>query len=229
MPSDFVKQEDSTFAVQLKTFSDGVNSTSAPNGATVGLSPAQCLEAKNDAAYVLHVNQQQDKAKGFSQAFTKFKNDLRNGSATPIIEPVFDVPAAPPTAVLAGVEGRFRQKATSVKNSLNYTTAIGEAWGIVAPAGSSDLGLPGFTINFDAGHPIINWTKGRADSVDIYKDSGAGWVYMGRDLKSPWKDISPLPAAGSTAIWKYKIIFVKNDEQTGDFSEVREATVKGNI
>src|SRR5689334_23126422 len=177
--ADFVKQEDSKFALQLKAFSDGVNATSAPNGATVGLTSSECDEAKADALYVQYVMQQQEKAQAFSQAYTKFKNDLRKGEGK-LSEPLMDVPGTVPTAVDGGVDTRFRQKAATVKNSTKYTTAIGEAWDIIAPAGSTDVAVPGFQLNLDAGHPIINWTKGNADAVDIWKDDGTGWKKLDR-------------------------------------------------
>jgi hypothetical protein len=226
---DFVKSEDPKFSLQLNTFADGLGSATPPNGGTVGFTPGEISEAQKDADYVKYVIEQQDKAKAFSQSYTKYKNDLRMGSATPITEPVMDVPAVVPPAVAAGVEARFRQKAAKAKNSGNYTQAIGEAWDIVAPVSSGTLGVPTFEIHLAAGHPILDWIKDISDGVDIWKDdgSGTGFIYIGRDNKSPFPDKSDLPAAGQSKIWKYKLIYVVNDEPVGDYSAVLEVTVKG--
>lgn len=223
--NDFVKRENAEFSTQLTTFSDGVNSATAPNGATVGLTGGEIAEAKADAKYMAYVNQQQDKSQDFAQAYTKFRKDLRKGSDTPIIEPVFNVPATVPTAVLAGVEDRFRKKVAAVKAHANYTPAIGEAWGIVADEASADLGLPEFEIVFAGNHPVLRWKKKTADAIRIEKDKGQGWYHADNDIKSPWADKDDLPPAGQSAVWKYRIIYLINDEQVGAFSAPQIVTV----
>ena len=106
---------------------------------------------------------------------------------------------------------------------------MGEQLRIVAPESSLTLGLPPFSITLAAGHPVISWTKGSSDGVDIWKDDGkgGGFHYLGRDNKSPFADKSDLPLGAATALWKYKLIYVVNDEPVGDYSAVQEVTVKG--
>jgi hypothetical protein len=225
MAKDFVKQEDAEFSVQLKAFGDGVGSTSPPNGATVGLTPAEITEAQKDAAYVKYVLEELEKSKGFSQSFTKYKNDLRYSSVNPIIVPSYEVPATIPAVVPAGVEKRFRDKAAKVKISPNYTAGIGEAWRIVAPVETVVIEVPEFYIEFVAGRPVLNWKKKNSDGCEVWKDKGAGWYHAGNDTKSPYIDKDDLPAAGTSAVWKFKIIYLKNDEQIGGFSAVITITV----
>ncbi len=224
---DFVEKEDKEFSTQLKTFSDGMNSATAPNGATVGMSPAEIAEAKKDSDYFKYALDQQDKAKGFSQSFTKYKNDLRKGSTVAIVEPVFDVPAVVPPAVTAGVEDRFRKKVAKVKKSGSYTRGIGEAWHIEAPESTVELGIPEFEVVIAANHPVLKWKKKTADAARIEKDrsDGKGWVFMDNDFKSPWVDKDDLPPAGQSAVWNYRIIYLVNDEQVGDYSKVITVTV----
>ena len=224
---DFVEKEDKEFSTQLKTFSDGVNSATAPNGATVGLSTGEIAAAKKDADYFKYALDQQDKAKGFSQSFTKYKNDLRKGSDVAIVEPVFDMPATVPPAVDAGVEDRFRKVVAKVKKSGSYTKGMGEAWHIEAPEFTEELGIPQFTVELAAGHPLLKWPKKTADAIQIWKDDGTGFRFLDRDMKSPFVDKEDLPAAGQSKIWKYKIIYIINDEPVGDYSAVIEVTVKG--
>jgi hypothetical protein len=229
--NDFVEREDAEFATQIKTFADGLDSTTAPNGATVGMTSGEITEAKNDAAYVKYVQEQQDKAKGFSQSYTKYKNDLRKGSDVAIVEPVFNVPGTVPTAVTAGVEDRFRAKVAKVKKSGSYTRGIGEAWHIEAPEVTVEIEVPEFSIEFVTGHPVIKWKKKNSDGIEIWKErgDGKGFVHVGNDTKSPWIDKDDLPPTGQSAVWSYKIVYLINDEQVGGFSAVVTVTVSSDV
>jgi hypothetical protein len=102
---------------------------------------------------------------------------------------------------------------------------------IVAPDEVFDatLGKPTFKVFMDSGHPVLKWVKGKFQGVDIYKDSGTGWVKKERDLMSPWVDTDPLPLAGQTAVWKYKMVYVFDDKTTGTYSDEVTVTVYGNV
>jgi hypothetical protein len=129
--------------------------------------------------------------------------------------------------VTAGVEQRFRDKAAKVKISPNYTQGIGDAWRIVAPVTIEEIEVPEFYILFTAGHPVLKWKKKNAHAAQIWKDNGdgKGFYHAGDDIKSPWIDKDDLPAAGTSAVWKYKIIYLINDEVVGGFSAVITVTV----
>src|SRR6266446_1189694 len=62
------------------------------------------------------------------------------------------------------------------------------------------------------GHPNLRWTKGKFDGVEIWKDSGTGLVKLDRDMRPDYIDKTNLPANGTAAVWRYKMIYLMNDE-----------------
>lgn len=67
------------------------------------------------------------------------------------------------------------------------------------------------------------------DGIHIYVDrSNSGvFTYLARDSKPNFIDNAPLPPAGQSAVWAYKVIYVKNDEEVGLVSDVLNVTVSG--
>ncbi|MGC4023066.1 MAG: hypothetical protein QM734_14540 [Cyclobacteriaceae bacterium] len=130
------------------------------------------------------------------------------------------------------VEQRFRLLVQRLIHSPAYTTAIGEDLGIEGPAiNMTPANLkPAFFIELSSGgYPNLRWTKGRTDGVEIWKDGGQGFVKLDRDMKPDYIDKSNLPPAGTLAIWKYKMIYVVNDEVVGNWSDVVSVTVVGEV
>jgi hypothetical protein len=221
---DFVEKEDSKFVIQLKDFWEGL----VLHGGTLGFIAGEITAAENDYKYMKHVLDKQSNSQTYSQGYTQFKNNIRKSDLTSATEPGLAAPALVP-AVAPDVEGRFRKAAEKAKAHVGYTQAIGEVLHIVAPEGSTDLGTPEFKIFMDSGHPVLKWKKGNSDGIEIWKDSGTGYAKLDRDTKSPYVDTSALPAAGSSAVWKYKIIFVLDDATTGVYSTETSVTVLGEV
>ena len=67
------------------------------------------------------------------------------------------------------------------------------------------------------------------DSLELCKDwsDGKGFVLLTYTTSPDYADPSPLPAPGTSAVWKYKGIYRLNDAQTGQWSDVAAIGVIG--
>jgi len=171
--------------------------------------------------------------KAFKEDVTGYKNILRSGpeSVSLDVPPVFNNPGPVPATVLSGVFIRIARLALRIKSHDKYNTSIGE-----------DLLLEGADQIIDTTNwkPIIrgkqvaskvelDWPKDDADGIDFYVDrhDDKGWIFLARDTNPGYTDTFPLPPSGQTASWDYKAIYVLDDEQVGNFSDVISVVVKG--
>jgi hypothetical protein len=119
-----------------------------------------------------------------------------------------------------------------IVNHLNFTPALGEDLGITSPvvAFSKASGKPTFSAQLTSGgYPLLVWLRGKFEGVEIWKDSGSGFVKLDRDMRPDYIDKSTLPAAGASAAWRYKMIYLINDEHVGVWSDVVTVTVYGEV
>jgi hypothetical protein len=67
------------------------------------------------------------------------------------------------------------------------------------------------------------------DSLELWKDwgDGKGMVFLTITTNTDYADMSPLPAPGVSAVWKYKGIYRLNDAQVGQWSDVATIGVMG--
>ena len=113
------------------------------------------------------------------------------------------------------------------------------------PAIGQDLGLIGADITLDlttlkpildgslqAAHPNIGWTKQGLDGLPRklsgLVDRGTGtFGFLAFDTIPDYLDTAPLPAPGTSAVWKYKAIYRLGDDQVGQWSDVFSIPVAG--
>lgn len=195
------------------------------------ISAADLASAQADAAAFRNTLQGQQRAQANAQQWTALKNLLRDGgtgsAAPPAAAPTPpSVPEVPP-----GVIPRFTAQATRIKNHKNYTPAIGQDLGIVGAEQTVDPSAwkPVLGIKTQAGRPTVAWTKGGADALEIWVDrgDGPGFAFLAIDLKPDYPDSFPLPAPGTSALWKYRAIYRLGDDQVGQWSDVISVTVGG--
>lgn len=227
--SDWIQREDLKFLTQLNNFAGALPAYAA----TFGLNPTQVTAIQNDAAFALFVITRIEQADNYKQNWVKLKDQVRYGTGGDVLAP-FPAPISvidAPPAVQPNVEKRFRELVKTIKANANYTKGIGEALGIEKPESEvnpSD-GKPEFTIHTDSGHPVVKWKKSIYDGVDVYVDRGTGFTRAERDLRPPYVDRHPLPAVGTSAVWKYKLIYVYKDETIGSWSDEVAVTVVGEV
>jgi hypothetical protein len=227
-----VEKADAAFNLQLKNFANKISTYST----ALGLTAAEVTAIKADAAAFDYLLSNQEAVQTFAQTYTAYKNLLRKGGQSVLgALPTAPVFAAAPAMPAPNVESRFRSLTQRISNSSAYTTAIGEDLGIEGPSAAAakatmTAGKPVFFIELSlGGHPNLRWTKGKFDGVEIWKDSGTGFTKLDRDMRPDYIDKSNLPAAGIAAVWKYKMIYLLNDEPIGNWSDVVSVTVVGEV
>jgi hypothetical protein len=206
------------FAAKLPTYA-----------ATVGVTPAEVTQTTADDAYFAFVVGAQNQHSKTTRDWTAYKNALRSGTTIGAM-PTTPALGVPPTAVPAGIFSRVSALAARIKKHPAYTEAIGQDLGIIGAEQSVDPTTvkPILELTLQAGHPNVGWTKSGMDSLEIWVDRGTGvFAFLTIDTVPDYLDTTVLPAAGASAVWKYKAIYRFNDEQVGQWSDVATIGVVG--
>lgn len=87
--------------------------------------------------------------------------------------------------------------------------------------------IPNLSIRLDARHPLMKWTKGTSDGVQLYVDrrDNNGFVALSKVFRNTYLDTASLPAAAFTATWDYKARYLIGDDEVGQFSPVLSINV----
>jgi hypothetical protein len=206
------------FAAKLPTYA-----------ATVGVTAAEVTQTTADDAYFAFVVGAQNQHAKTTRDWTAYKNALRSGTTVGAM-PTTPALGVPPTAVPAGIFSRVSALAARIKKHPAYTEAIGQDLGIIGAEQSVDLTTvkPILNLTLQAGHPNVGWTKSGMDGIEIQVDRGTGtFAFLTIDTVPDYLDTATLPAAGASAVWKYKAIYRLNDEQVGQWSDVATIGVMG--
>ena len=226
----YLKKGDGPFADQLELFAKGLPALQV----AFGLTDAEIKSAGADAILNRWAFQVQTQIQKFSPSITGFKNLLRygNGSEVLTIIPIPPIFGMAPDLVDANDQLRFTKLADKIKANLNYTTDIGIGLGIegahtpfVPGAGTPNLSGS----NASGGHPLLHYTKSEYEGVQLWKDSGDGKGYVMLNVSNhpDYLDLSALPAAGVSALWKYKAVYLYKGAVVGNWSPVISVTVVG--
>lgn len=209
-------------------------SSKLPTHATaVGITAAEVTAIQKDAAIFQYILTMLEACKQTVNNVTSYKNLLKHavgqqhlGATIPAL-PVLST--APPT-VPEGVFDRVSKLVKRIKASANYTDAMGNDLGIIAPTQTTDVSSmqPDLSVKLDAGRPHIKCTKGYADAIDLYVDrkDGSGFVLIGRLLKLDYIDVVSLPTGTVLAEWDYKAMYVIGNDNVGLMSSVVSIVVK---
>ena len=222
----FMPSTDSGKADLLDHFS-GAISRYAP---LLDVSAVDMAALKADAEAFRYALRAQTDVLAYAQHWTAYKNVLKDGGSGTADWPITLTQASPvPPAVSPGVIARLAALAAHIKTHKNYTSAIGQDLWLIGSTHVVDTSTwkPILTIQNQAGHPIIVWSKGQASAIEIWVDRGDGhdFVLLTINTEPNTTDSSPLPVAG--AIWKYKAIYRLHDEQVGQWSDVLSVSVGG--
>ena len=201
------------------------------HAATVGVTPAEVTSTQADNLYFTWVCKAKDFYSTATQQWTAYKNAAREGTGVTL----GDLPAAPnlggvPDPVAPGIFTRAAALAGRIKKHSGYTEAIGQNLGIIGADQTVDLTAmkPVLTLTLQAGHPNVGWTKQGMGALEIWVDRGTGtFAFLALDSEPDYLDTAPLPAPGTSAVWKYKAIYRLHDEQVGQWSDVASISVMG--
>lgn len=134
-----------------------------------------------------------------------------------------------PASVAPGIFVRAAALVARIKVSPGYTESIGQTLNVIGAQQTVDLTTikPIITAQLDAGQVDIGWTKQGMDGIEIQVDRGTGFVFLAIDTIPGYTDTAPLPAAGQSALWKYKAIYRHGDDRVGQWSDVVSIPVAG--
>jgi hypothetical protein len=198
----------------------------------VGITAAEVTAIQKDAAMYQYILSMLEAYKQTVNNITSYKNLLKHAVGQQHLGaiPIAPTLAAAPAAVTEGVFDRASKLGKRIKASANYTEAMGNDLGIIAPTQTIDTNTmqPDITVKLDADRPHIKCTKGYADAIDLYVDrkDGAGFVLIGRLLKLDYIDVVPLPTNTVLAEWDYKARYVIGNDPVGLMSSVVSVVVK---
>jgi len=229
----FIAKDEESFMIQLNTFADKIDQYKL----TLDIAQAKVDSVKADRemfTFILPLNNQ---VQTYAQGFTGYKKLLRFGNNNEVLGavPVLNFPPPPfPALVAANIDTRFRDLVQDCAGSPNFNDTIGQDLGIVAPVVPFDptTGTPVFSIELSTGgYPNLKWKKGKFQGVEIWKDSGdaQGFKKLDRDMRPDYIDKSNLPPVGTSKVWKYKMIYLLDDEVAGNWSDELTVTVYGEV
>jgi hypothetical protein len=224
----YLPSSDADRAVWLNNFAAKIGTYAT----SVGITAAEVTSITNDKAFFQYVVNMVDAYKQTLNNLTSYKNMLKHAVGQQHIGAIPTAPAlgAAPAAVTEGVFDRISKFVQRIKASINYTEAIGEDLGIIAPDSVIDPTTlqPVLKVKLDAGRPHIKSSKGVADAIDLYVDrkDGAGFILLGRLLKADYIDTANLPSATPLAEWDYKARYVIGNDPVGLMSAVESIVVK---
>ncbi len=167
-----------------------------------------------------------------AEGVNAYKHILLFGGELGDIPSLPTLPTGPaPVVTSAGVIQRFRDIVQDTAKSPKITLDIMRNLGILAPESKDDINAakPVFHLAYSsAGHPMIVWTKGHFDGVEIWKGKdGITFAKLDKDIKPDYIDKSDLPVATKAENWYYKLIYFIDKDQVGQFSDVQSIAVAG--
>ena len=164
-----------------------------------------------------------------AKLWTAFKNLQRDGGPGETAYPNVSNLPAPVPAVPLGIIPRLTNVVARIKAARNYSDAIGQDLDIVGSlqAADTDGAKPILDITTKAGRPNIQWSKGKADALEIWVDRSDDKGFALFTIASSPRVPDPTPLPASPARWKYKAIYRLKDTQIGDWSDVVSVAVGG--
>ncbi len=223
--SDYIPDTDEGTAALFERFRDTIGSYSALLGLTAPEVAAQAADATWFRYTLNHAISMRDSG---SQC-TAYKNLLLTGSGDAPIPVTPPLPTPEPPDVMPGILTRFRDLVRRVKAAPAYTESVGEALGIIGPESEMpdpSTVTPGISLRTTGGQVEVVWKKGMMEAIEIQKDPGTGtWQFLAVDTRPNYTDTTPFPTPAAT--WKYRAIYTKDSQRTGQWSNVAEISVGG--
>jgi hypothetical protein len=223
----FMPIKDADKQLWLQNFSGKLSTYAAKYNITA----AQVTDTQNGSAYFNYWLNYKNQYDVYLKKLTEYKNEVRSGTSTTSVVPTPPVMSAVPTAVSPGIFVRAAAIANIIKSTNTYAVADGNDLGIEGAVDGTDPQTMKPIISvvlIGGGKPEVQWKKMGMDGINIYVDRGTGtFTFLALDTHPHYTDTAPLPAAGASAVWKYKAIYHLDDTETGLWSDVASITVTG--
>ena len=198
--------------------------------AALGLASADTASVTADALFFTYCLNSVGQVAAYSQQWTAYKNSARNGTGVSLgLAPAAPSLGTAPAAVAPNIFGRATALVARIKVAPGYTDSIGQALQVIGADHTVDVNSlkPVLTAQLGAGQVGIGWAKQGMDGIELQVDRGAGFVFLAIDTIPGYTDTAPLPAAGQSALWKYKGIYRQGDDRVGQWSDVVSVAVAG--
>lgn len=195
----------------------------------LGLTENDLNEVKADAAAFAYTLSALETVQSNGKLWTAFKNQQRDGGSGGTAYPNLTNLPAPVPAVPLGIIPRLSNLVARIKAARGYSEAIGKDLNIVGTVQVMEIDevKPIIEITTRGGHPIIQWSKGDADALEIWvdrnDDRGFGLFTIANSPRIT--DTTPVPA--TPVQWKYKAIYRLKDDRIGDWSTITPVAVGG--
>ena len=171
----------------------------------------------------------------YSRGLTAFRQELLYGvesGSVVTLSPVQPNLDAVPADIDPDIVGRAAAIGKRIKAHKDFTEADGQDLGLFGKEVTESGSKIAFTIRFLARHPELVWKKNHHTGIQVYANytGNEQWQWIGTGVTPNFIDQHPLPLAGQSAIWRYRIVYVdKNMNQVGEFSDVVSVTVAGAV
>lgn len=232
MKQSYLPRTDAKRVIWLQNFAGKLPNFSAKYGIT----PSELADMAASAVFFSFWHDYTNKVQEYTRSVLAYRDEMRDGTAngaSPSVQPVAPALTGIPPAPAPGIFLRARALTRRIKAHAGYTEADGLDLGIVGEEESFDpqnlqpelkLRLVG------GGHPEIVWVKKQADAIELYVSrNGGAYTFLAIDTRPNYTDNHPLPAVGTSEVWKYKAIYRLHDAQIGSFSDEVSVTVAGNV
>ena len=193
---------------------------------TTGFIAADVTAVQNDYAMLSYIVNLATVYREESKERVQYKDTFLDGPLGTVTPASPTVPTiAPPAAIPPpGILPRLRAIVQRIKSHPNYTAAMGQDMGIIAPVSiPTGTPKPDATAEAQPGSQILlKWVKGAYDGVQIESQRAAEttWTLIGMDTSSPYLDARPPLVAGQPEIRRYRLRYFLNDAPTGDYSNI---------
>ena len=243
MKKYYLPKEDAKLVEWLQNLSAKISIYAAK----YGISAAEIAFIQNAAAYFIFWFNALSQLNGAVQKVTAFKNQIRDGvkaGGSQGVTPVDILFGTPPTAVPPGILPTIRTIVARIKKNQAYSKSDGEDLKIEGDEQTEDINTlkPAFKIELKAGHPNLIWKKGISQGVKIKQatlqigqtptpeamaENKDFFTFLATDTQPDYLDNTPLPPFGQTVVWAYTMVYLLNDEEVGEWSDIVFVTVTG--
>lgn len=124
----------------------------------------------------------------------------------------------------------IREGVNQIKKSDDYNEAVGRSLKIISTTVNNkdwDDMKPNPKIKILANAVQISYTKSKSEGVRIFsrRNGETEFKYLAQNTSSPFKDSRPNQAGFSSERREYKLVYVKDNELVGQYSDVVSANV----
>lgn len=230
MPSDYLPDDIQSLCEWLENWKIEF----AAVGSSLGFSAGEVTAVVGDANWALYACRSASDSSSFASAWVEYRDRLLYGNPNDPLgaTPGTTAPTVPvSTAPLLGVVTRIRTTVKRVKGSPVYTPTMGEALRITPSGTAPDpesakpnprvRALPMFQSE-------LRWARRSFPGVLLQgaREGEAGWTDLGVKTGSAHVDARPPLVANKPEVRQYRMIYVKDDEPVGQWSDVVTTTVQ---